>query len=72
MYTKEKKDKLCQKEKTILYETIHFKYLSARDKEILREIGIPGSAAPYLSFCEEGEFGGFSLRDRIVIMKTCL
>jgi hypothetical protein len=65
MYTKEKKDKLCQKEKTILYETIHFKYLSARDKKILQEIGIPGSAAPYLSFCEEGEFGGFSLRDRI-------
>jgi hypothetical protein len=65
MYSEEKKNVLCKTEKTILLRNINVGFLGERDKTILMEIGLPGSAAPYISFSGEEEFGGYSLRDRI-------
>lgn len=65
MYSEEKMNVLCEKEKKILLSNINVGFISDRDKKILTEIGIPGSAAPFLSFCGEAEFAGYSLRDRI-------
>ena len=65
MYSEERKNVLCKTEKTILLRNIHVGFLGERDKTILMDIGLPGSAAPYISFSGEEEFGGYSLRDRI-------
>ena len=65
MYSEEKKNVLCKTEKTILLRNINAGFLGERDKTILMDIGLPGSAAPYISFSGEEEFGGYSLRDRI-------
>ena len=69
MYSEDKRNKLCQNEKIILLKEIDVNFLSDRDSEILMEIGIPSSAAPYLIFCNEDEFAGRSLRNRITIFE---
>ena len=65
MYSEEKMNVLCQNEKKLLLQRIRVGFLNDRDKKILMEIGIPGSAAPYIVFCGEDQFAGCSLRDRI-------
>ena len=65
MYSEIKKKALCQSEQIILLESLHFDFIKERDRKILMEIGIPSSAAPYISFCKEEEYAGHSLRDRI-------